>query len=743
MEGKNNKFFIKIEEPKAFHNTTEKLNEFLKDIKFLEKIAKGNGKTQKSLEDTLDLLKEDLKNAKLQRDAILKGDAYGNKVESVGLSSPKGGEKPKREYEMFEYTHEVRMPERKGDAIIEKVADALTGGGSGIFKSILEAMSPQPTEALKEEVDKTKNEIIEFKDYVKEEIAARKDALYDYKLEKGIKEPYSDEEKVQNKSDALYTAGDDKYFIDVGIAENGKDWAYLEEAQELYKSYFENLKIAYEDDIESIQLIQKEEEEYYQKLEEYLDKNDKQKETLAVAESKRRKEEEEAGIKSLEMKQVEDELREETINKEIEGIKTISAVKIDYSKLEDTLAQHRAREAEKEKKAKEASIALEKKQLEVKTDTLKKLGESFKEFGKSWGTKWLAGTLSGVGNAFGKLSEIIKTKGEENIKNLETQSQSVAENADKQKSSFEGLMGKISEVSGYVSMATDAIVMATNEQLDRKIAEADEKIKEISAKYKEATDARKASDAELKKLQEQAKNAQGEELAAIQTRIEAEKDKNIKLKNEESQYQKEKEKEEKRKEKLEKQKTRNELGRQIIKALADTASGITKAYSASPLTLGMPWAAIVAAQGAIQVAAISKQMAKLEDGGLLRGQRHSQGGMPILGSNIEVEGGEYVVNRQSTGKNLGLLGYINSQRRELSPADISSFFATSGRVPEPSFSRMFEEGGQLPVMERNVNVDNELMMEAIRNIKFEPKVSVTDINSAQSDVVKVDSWVGM
>ena len=47
------------------------------------------------------------------------------------------------------------------------------------------------------------------------------------------------------------------------------------------------------------------------------------------------------------------------------------------------------------------------------------------------------------------------------------------------------------------------------------------------------------------------------------------------------------------------------------------------------------------------------------NGGKLYGKSHSEGGMPILGSNISVEGGEYVVNKQATEKNLPLLEKIN------------------------------------------------------------------------------------
>lgn len=47
------------------------------------------------------------------------------------------------------------------------------------------------------------------------------------------------------------------------------------------------------------------------------------------------------------------------------------------------------------------------------------------------------------------------------------------------------------------------------------------------------------------------------------------------------------------------------------------------------------------------------------NGGLLNGPSHKKGGMPILGSNITVEGGEFVVNKRSTAKNIGLLQKIN------------------------------------------------------------------------------------
>ena len=53
---------------------------------------------------------------------------------------------------------------------------------------------------------------------------------------------------------------------------------------------------------------------------------------------------------------------------------------------------------------------------------------------------------------------------------------------------------------------------------------------------------------------------------------------------------------------------------------------------------------------------------KKEKGGLLNGPSHANGGMHITGSNIEVEGGEYIINKESSKKYLGLLEAINENK---------------------------------------------------------------------------------
>lgn len=194
-------------------------------------------------------------------------------------------------------------------------------------------------------------------------------------------------------------------------------------------------------------------------------------------------------------------------------------------------------------------------------------------------------------------------------------------------------------------------------------------------------------------------------------------------------------------EKIEKLKRKAELVKGIGEGIFNIAQGATKALSYGPI-LGPLLAAIVTAAGAVQIGIMTKQLAKFADGGLLDGKRHSQGGMRIEGTNIEVEGGEYVVNRESTSKNLGLVRYINSQRKELTPSDINGFFTQASQGYEPPFRRMFESGGQMPAISSPNAVDNDALVDAIKSIKITPKVAVTDILRVQDEMVQVDNWSG-
>jgi len=93
----------------------------------------------------------------------------------------------------------------------------------------------------------------------------------------------------------------------------------------------------------------------------------------------------------------------------------------------------------------------------------------------------------------------------------------------------------------------------------------------------------------------------------------------------------------------------------IFDIAINTAIAISKAVAASPLTGGLPFSAIAAALGAVQLAAvIAKPIPKFEKGGLIGGKLHSQGG-----TMIEAEQGEYMVNRRQTSKHRRELDAMN------------------------------------------------------------------------------------
>lgn len=101
-------------------------------------------------------------------------------------------------------------------------------------------------------------------------------------------------------------------------------------------------------------------------------------------------------------------------------------------------------------------------------------------------------------------------------------------------------------------------------------------------------------------------------------------------------------------------------------SLITAAANIMKGFSEIPIVgviLG------IAAVGAM-IASFIVSQSKIKDatqfakGGRLKGLRHSQGGIPIPGTGIEVEGDEYVTNRHSTQKYLPLLDAINKDDRE-------------------------------------------------------------------------------
>jgi len=283
--------------------------------------------------------------------------------------------------------------------------------------------------------------------------------------------------------------------------------------------------------------------------------------------------------------------------------------------------------------------------------------------------------------------------------------------------------------------------------IDMNIKKITAEITEVSKKYDEIVKKHKETQAKIDALNKESLTASGGRAIVIEEQLARQMEANQQLAMQEKELSDKKKALEKEKSAEEKKKQRIELINKIVQAGANVAFGVTQALTL-PFGLNFMIAAMVSAMGGAQVLLMSRQLSKLEDGGLLRGKRHRYGGMRIEGTNIEVEGGEYVVNRASTGKNIGLLDYINRTRRELSPADINKFYSHTVQADTTgnSFKRIYEEGGVLTNLETVGNAASatidERVIEAIGRINFRPVVSVVDIVNAQNSVARVKDIAG-
>ena len=231
----------------------------------------------------------------------------------------------------------------------------------------------------------------------------------------------------------------------------------------------------------------------------------------------------------------------------------------------------------------------------------------------------------------------------------------------------------------------------------------------------------------MTKAQRKEEEARAKQLIA---NIDAEKTAKQTLEDEEKRLLEQKEEQKKTIAEKEKKQKKIELGQSMVKATANTAESVTKMLGLIwPLNLVM--AAIVGGMGSAQIGIIGRQMAKLKDGGILNGPSHANGGMPILGSDIEVEGVEYVVNKTSTANNRALLDFINSSTSTVTAGDLvnrQGIPIAHATHPGSTFIRSA--------------TTEQRLLDAVEKINITPVVSVVDIIDTQKNITTVRDKAG-
>lgn len=284
------------------------------------------------------------------------------------------------------------------------------------------------------------------------------------------------------------------------------------------------------------------------------------------------------------------------------------------------------------------------------------------------------------------------------------------------------------------------------------LEEAQEALKETEKLLDKAVEAREQSADRMKEINDELRNDDGQNKEALQQRLAEEEVLLVQREEAERALQKEKEKREKEVQKKEAQQRVLELSQKLVEGIANTALGATAALKYG-FPLGPVFAAIIAAMGAVQTAIIAKQIAKAKSqmahGGVVGedgvSRSHKQGGHKIEDTNIEVEGGEWVVNKKSSQKYDSLLRAINDdniglvrkqveiirERRIVNNTNQIAKFATGGQINTVTATNAVRENNEVAAI-----------TELIKAIDFQPTVSVVDINKVNKRLVRVQDLSG-
>lgn len=453
---------------------------------------------------------------------------------------------------------------------------------------------------------------------------------------------------------------------------------------------------------------------------------------------------------------------EELTNRRDEGNKSIADARFELEKLEKELAAYEAslnnstdatdKNTKSNKKNTqsliELSLAIGKKTLDK---NLKNLEVSQKEQTRIIND----GLLESLKNEELTQDEVLKLKEEANKKILESQinfkeqeilvlkafgqdtldaeielqqlriqlrGEGAEEEAEVVKKTFQEKFAEIAAIAVPIitelANLANSIINLQLQQLDFQLAALDERLNEAALRSQDRVSF-------IESIEEDLETARGRRRENLLEALETERETQIALAAEEAKIAQQREALEKRQAQLRKKQA-------LTGAIINTALGVTSALGSSPPPINFILAALVAAAGALEVATISKQ--QFAKGGLLDGPSHKSGGIRGTGSfsGIEVEGGEFIVNKRSTSSNAGILRTINDNpngRFSLSRVGQDGGVLTSG-VPSGVASSFGDDSTSRQL---------EALNARIAQIDIRPQVSVVDINEGQTRVDVIES----
>lgn len=302
------------------------------------------------------------------------------------------------------------------------------------------------------------------------------------------------------------------------------------------------------------------------------------------------------------------------------------------------------------------------------------------------------------------------------------------------KSVFDGF---VSQISSLLSTLNDTQLT----MIDNQLAEIEHQLEIQEEAYEKAEEAAQSHKDKMDSIEDELADARGSRRQFLIDTLASQQAAYLEDVAAQQKAEAEKEKLEKKQEALEKKRQQQEKKAKVQQAIINTYMAVSNALAVPPWFVGLALSAVALGLGMKNVAAI-KSTPIFEDGGVIQGKRHSQGGVKVLGGQAEVEGGEFITNRKSTAKNLPLLTYINDKKREVTPQELMEFFSNGTPKMKSKSTRIFADGGLLPTTDGG-EVNRVISVADTTEDNSTYVVQVVDIVNATENLKKVQTLSGL
>lgn len=293
----------------------------------------------------------------------------------------------------------------------------------------------------------------------------------------------------------------------------------------------------------------------------------------------------------------------------------------------------------------------------------------------------------------------------------------------------------LSSVLNAVWAAQDAAYEKEMEQIDKDIEAMEKKLDEQKALVQKYSN-------DVNSIEDELSTARGDRRQELIDQLNTQKAAEREALAEQKRIEREKEKLDEKAEKMELEQRRREQRRDVAQAVINSAMAVSYALVNRWPMPAIALAAAAAVQGAAQVAAIKAQ--KFASGGLLNGRSHSQGGIPVGNTGIEVEGNEYIIRKKSVKDNVSLLDFINRSERKLNIDDFIDFYSSTKKsVNKISPQRRYATGGQLNLLPNNIDMPQRILDSIDAYANRPVVVSVVDIIDRADDLRGVQVAAGI